>query len=389
MNLLSSVNLITIAFACLFFIPIIAGIIRPFSSGRVERSITSLTDNLAFLISIILSVYFTRLILSDDQNFFLRALYHIFPSLQSIISGKSIWVYIIFILIFLLIIDGILHLITLPIYRHAIVPMSRKISSGVNAMNSFSRRMIGGLWQLPKSIWIVLVFSLLLNLFTGFYGDPALARYADQSIPYRLIEENVVQPLLNTNVVKNIQVILNDSFTAAQNEPPGQTGKIQLIKYFNGVTLDQAVKSDAEIDTTAQNVVGSEKDDKEKAYLLYKWISKNIKYDDVKAVTIAKNPSGVSSGAIVAFHARTGVCFDYATLYVAMCRAVGLKVRFITGLGYSGTEWGDHAWNQVYDSNEDIWVDVDTTFGSSGMNYFDRLNFNLDHAKAQMQEEWQ
>ena len=346
-------------------------------------------DNIALLISIILSVYFTRLILSDNQNFMITTLYKIFPSLQSIISGKSIWVYIIFILIFLLIIDGILHLITHPIYRYGIVPMSRKISSGVNSMNSFSKRIIGGLWQLPKSIWIVLVFSVLLNLFTGFYGDPAFARYTDQSAPYLFIQKNAVKPLLNTNLVKNIQVILGDSFQPTQNEPSGQAGKLQLIKYFNGVTLEQAVQSNSDIDATAQKVVGIEKNEKVKAYLLYQWICENIKYDDAKAVTISKDPSRVSSGAMVAFRTKTGVCFDYATLYAAMCRAVGVKVRFLTGLGYSGTEWGDHSWNQVYDPIENNWINVDTTFGSSGLNYFDRLNFDWDHANAQIQGEWE
>ncbi len=385
---LISVNLITVIIVCLFFIPITAGMIRPFSTGRVERSLTSLMNNLALLFSIILSVYFTRLILSDNQNTILTTLYKILPSLQSFISGKSIWVYIIFILFFLLIIDGILHLITFPIYRYGIVPMSRRIASGVNSMNGFSRRLVGGLWQLPKSIWIVLVFCILLNLFSGFYGNPAFTQYAGESSPYRLVQNNVVKPLMNTSLVKNIQIVLNDSFKAPQNEPTGQPGKTQLIKYFNGITLDEAVKSDAEIDAAAQKIVGSEQNEKEKAYLLYQWISKNIKYDDAKAVTISQDPSRAASGAIVAFNTRAGVCFDFSTLYVAMCRAAGLNVRFITGLGYGGTEWGDHAWNQVYDPKENAWINVDTTFGSSGMNYFDKPNFDWDHANAQIQEEW-
>jgi transglutaminase-like putative cysteine protease len=71
-----------------------------------------------------------------------------------------------------------------------------------------------------------------------------------------------------------------------------------------------------------------------------------------------------------------------------MCRAVDVRVRFITGLGFTGSAWGDHAWNQIYDPKYDGWVNVDTTFGSSGINYFGRTGFELDHKNAVVQGEW-
>ena len=85
---------------------------------------------------------------------------------------------------------------------------------------------------------------------------------------------------------------------------------------------------------------------------------------------------------------RKGVCFDYSCLYVSMCRAVGLKVRLVTGLGYSGSAWGDHAWNQVYSSGEKRWINVDTTFGSTGGDFFDQTDFFLTHKDAEVQGEW-
>jgi transglutaminase-like putative cysteine protease len=95
----------------------------------------------------------------------------------------------------------------------------------------------------------------------------------------------------------------------------------------------------------------------------------------------------MNSGAVEAFNTRTGVCFDYASLYTAMCRAVGLKVRLLTGLGYDGLSWGDHAWNQVYIPEEDRWVNVDATFGTI-TNYFDKPDFHADHRDATVQGEW-
>jgi transglutaminase-like putative cysteine protease len=261
------------------------------------------------------------------------------------------------------------------------------MASAISSMSSIARRIIGGLWKLPKSPWLVLVFSILLSLFSGYFNSSAITEYANSSAAYQIVNNNVVQPLLNNSTVKNIQVILNNSFKAAEDEFSDITGKY-LIRYFNGVTLEEAVQSTSEIDAKAKEIVGSDTNDRQKAYLIYLWIAENLTYDNEKAEIIAVDSSKVASGAIVAYSTRTGVCFDYSCLYVAMCRAVDLKVRFLTGLGYTGAEWGDHAWNQVYDSQEDVWLNVDTTFGSSGVNYFDKSFFYADHKDGTVHGEW-
>ena len=116
-------------------------------------------------------------------------------------------------------------------------------------------------------------------------------------------------------------------------------------------------------------------------------MSRNIKYEYDKAVKISRDPSGVSSGSIVAFETRKGICFDYACLYVSMCKAVGLKVRLVTGLAYNGVIWGYHAWNQVYSAEEKRWINVDPTFGAYAA-YFDKTDFDEDHRYSQIQGEW-
>lgn len=71
-----------------------------------------------------------------------------------------------------------------------------------------------------------------------------------------------------------------------------------------------------------------------------------------------------------------------------MCRAAGLKARLVTGLGYSGVSWGNHAWNQVYDPAENRWINVDATFGSSGYDFFDTKDLSDVHKYGDIQEEW-
>ena len=388
MSLLSNINWITVLIAGVFIIPILSGIFSPFSSDRIRNSLSSLINSLRFILSTILSIYLTGVMLSHNQNIFLTGLCKIIPSIQKYVSEKNIWVYIVFLLVFIFAVNGILRFLTIPIYRHVIVPVSNKLSSAVSAMNGVLKRIIGGIWQIPKSVCLVLVLSILLSLYPSFNINASLSEYINQSSIYQLVNQSVISPLLSSGIAKQIPVILNDSFRQAAKSLPEEARKTLVIEYFNGITLDQAIISNTEIDTAAKKIVGTKSSDKDKAYLIYQWISKNIKYDDNKAIAVASDSTQVSSGAIVVFKTRSGVCFDYACLFVAMCRAVGVKVRFITGLGYGGSVWGDHAWNQVYDTAGNRWINVDSTFGSSGINYFDKANFDSDHADAVIQGEW-
>lgn len=265
------------------------------------------------------------------------------------------------------------------------------------------RRIIGGLWELPRSILFVLLLALGLNFVSYFNYSPALSKTLTDSTLYRFVYDNALSPVLNSSFARKIPVLVNDSFKKAVGQLiPGSGGsgsdtpqqssdansKIRIIEYFNGVTLEDAIKSNSDIDAKALSITSSSNDDKRKAYLIYLWITKNIKYDFNKASRIAVNPSGISSGSIIAFTERKGVCFDYSCLFISMCRAAGMKSRLITGLGYSGNAWGDHAWNQVYYPAEKRWINVDATFGSSGMNYFDKNDFESDHKYSEMQGEW-
>ncbi|MDD4168867.1 MAG: transglutaminase-like domain-containing protein [Desulfotomaculaceae bacterium] len=336
-----------------------------------------------FIFGIVLAVYLARLIFSDRGAGFLAGLYELIPPARDLLSGQDIWAFVVSILILLLVINSVLQLLTSPLYKYAIVPLSNRLSSAVNSMNRVVKRVIGGLWQLPRAVCQVLVFSLLLYFFTGVNNNVFLDQHINNSAAYQLINKNVLHPLLNTGIAKQIPVLLSDSFKKIAER------KIRVIEYFNGTTLDEAVKSSPEIDAAARKIVGTENNNKKKAYLLYEWIGKNIKYDHNKAKALTANQySGVASGAIVAYNSKKGVCFDYSCLYVSMCRAVGLNVRFVTGLGFSGAAWGDHAWNQVYYPEEKRWINVDTTFAGSGYNYFDNPDFSADHMYDDVQGEW-
>lgn len=384
MNSFNNINIITVIMIGLFFVPILVRIISPLQNLQLKRFIDSLINSITILASIILSVYLTSIIRSDTGNKFLTAIYKMMPPLQDLATSNNIWIDATFVLLLTALLSGLLDLLILPLYRYVLGPLIDKVESSFRKRSGFVRRMVLGVCRIPKSIIYVIVFSLLMNFCTSYNGDWAIDKQINGSATYQFVNTNVLRPLLGSSIVKKIPVLVNNSFKDAS----ASLRNIHLTYYFNGMTLDDAVKSDSQIDSAAKKIVGKETSSKEKAYLIYRWVSKNISYDENKAAAVATNPSRVSSGAIVAFHTRTGICFDYSCLYVAMCRAVGVKVRFLTGLGYSGVEWGDHAWNQIYYPAENRWINVDTTFGNSGRNYFDNSDFQADHQDGIVQGQW-
>jgi len=67
---------------------------------------------------------------------------------------------------------------------------------------------------------------------------------------------------------------------------------------------------------------------------------------------------------------KKGVCSEYTTLLIALCRAVGIPARYVSGEAYSNLEalkgFGEHAWAEVYFPGYG-WVPFDSTYAEYGM----------------------
>lgn len=399
MNLFDHINFITILIVCIFLMPVITGLLNPVSKDGMRHSLVFILRSLNFVVGILLSGWLVGVVFSDEPNGFLRFLNEHFPSAANFFSQyqHDIVAYVIAMFVFMSIIFFLLELLAIPVSRYGLAPLAERISSVPAASNSKVKRIFSGLWQLPKSVCMVLIFTLLLNFYTSYINNPSAGDYINSSKAYQAVQKSMLKPLLSADFVERIPVLVGEAFrkaaedfTPANSDNTGDPNywKLPAIKYFNGMTIDEAVKSNSEIDDMAKVIVGEEKDDVKKARLLYEWISKKIRYDKVKAAIVLENPSRVNSGSIITFEERTGVCFDYSCLYVSMSRAVGLKVRLVSGLGYSGETWGEHVWNQVYDPKADRWINVDATFGNSGYDYFDNPDFSDNHKYDVIQAEW-
>ncbi len=88
---------------------------------------------------------------------------------------------------------------------------------------------------------------------------------------------------------------------------------------------------------------------------IQEWVQNRIVY--------TPNASDSSTSAIDTLIEQVGVCRDYAHLMIALCRAVNLPARFVTGTDYgAASAWGApnfHAYVEVYLANR--WYMFDPT----------------------------
>ncbi|MDF2876998.1 MAG: transglutaminase-like enzyme predicted cysteine protease [Clostridia bacterium] len=99
------------------------------------------------------------------------------------------------------------------------------------------------------------------------------------------------------------------------------------------------------------------KDLLEKAKVLYSYMVGSYTYDYNKLATL---PSTYLPVIDRTYLQKTGICYDFSSLYAAMLRSQGIPAKLIKG--YTPNAEGYHAWNEVYDSGQKEWVVIDTTY---------------------------
>lgn len=143
---------------------------------------------------------------------------------------------------------------------------------------------------------------------------------------------------------ETIQVSLADEF-----EPflyPNQ--------YVNFTAGSAAVQKGAELAADAPDAISVVNN-------IYNFVVTNVTYDVGKAATVQ---SGYLPDVDQVLAQKTGICFDYAALMVAMLRSQDIPSKLV--VGYTGSAY--HAWVNVY---------IDGVGWLDGYIYFDGTNWNL------------
>lgn len=393
------INPITLMIGIIFLYPIIKGFLFKFSSNDLKLDIDDVSRSISFIISLIIGIYFgKKIFIQHDQGIY-EKIYNLIPqNLAQHIENNNFIAYAVLLPILIFICYRVIKLLFNLINCITFYPVLDNIDKFLRPRGNMFKRVAGMIFQLPKAVCYVLLVVFVLNIMSILNINPKLNAYLGNSKPYKSICKEIVIPVTNSTIAKRLPNVINNSFkivirngNSDQAESIGRLDRVKneanTIVYYNGVTLDEGVKSNSEIDRFARALASEGSNTNERAEMLYNWIGTNVSYDHEKADRVMNNDFNVKSGAIPTFYSRKGICFDYSCLYVAMARANDMKVRLITGEGFNGISWVSHAWNQVYIPEESRWINVDTTFYKGG-NYFNSRRFQLDHKDAQIAGEW-
>ncbi|MCJ7690585.1 MAG: transglutaminase-like domain-containing protein, partial [Clostridiaceae bacterium] len=336
---------LTLVLLLLFIFPIIQGFIFNFSSQDLKESIQGVFGSVAFLTSLFLGIYYIKKIFIQHNEGMYQKIYESIP-LQAIefINSKPLVIYVLFMPIVVLLIYSIISYVVNFISRITFYPLLDTIENKLKYKSVFSKRIIGAMFQVPRAICYVIVITFILNFLSFLKITDTYNKYLEESQLYNYISKQVVIPLTNSKIAKQLPNIVNNSFKIVVKEVDETDNNLQnslpnnpkVITYYNGVTLEQGIKSNAEIDKFGVDLASGESGTREKAKHIYKWVGSEIVYDDEKATRVLNNDLKVDSGAIPTFNSRNGICFDYACLFVAMSKANNIKVRIITGQGFNG-----------------------------------------------------
>lgn len=140
----------------------------------------------------------------------------------------------------------------------------------------------------------------------------------------------------------------------------GMEGDLAETQYFQ--TKDAGIRS------TAEQIVGKEKNSLKAAGLIRDWVYQNMR---------TSGAMGVVRSSTEILRSKTGVCRDYATLYTTLARAAGIPTRFVAGMVYWKDAFYYHAWAESFVGE---WVPMDPTFGGE---FVDATHIKLDEGDSQ------
>jgi len=122
-----------------------------------------------------------------------------------------------------------------------------------------------------------------------------------------------------------------------------------------------------EIAALAKEVVGDEKNAYLAATRLRTWVHENVQ---------SRGNIGIVRSSVDVLRGKTGVCRDYAILYAALARSVGIPTKLVAGLVFWKGGFYYHAWAESFVGE---WVPIDATLPTD---FVDATHIKLAEGEA-------
>ncbi|PIU10221.1 hypothetical protein COT30_00405 [Candidatus Micrarchaeota archaeon CG08_land_8_20_14_0_20_49_17] len=116
----------------------------------------------------------------------------------------------------------------------------------------------------------------------------------------------------------------------------------------------ELVESGSLFQGIAGKVANNSNSDFERVAKLMIWVHNRTRYD--------LSVGGQEKSAVWVYNNRKGVCVEFANLFMALTRSIGIPTRYVTGITYSDLmgNWQGHAWAETYIGGK--WAAADPTW---------------------------
>jgi len=156
----------------------------------------------------------------------------------------------------------------------------------------------------------------------------------------------------------------------AKNEFVRVTNKIFFpirdldYEYARYLEPQEIIDINNDIRQAASEIVLGEDDLYTAVFKIAEWVENNVEYN------LSTTTAEATQKASWVMDNRKGVCDEITSLFISMCRSLGMPARFVTGISYSNINlqndgWGPHGWAEVYFPGVG-WVPFDVTYKELG-----------------------
>ena len=233
---------VTLILLLLFIYPIIKGFIYKFSSENLKGSIQGAFQSVSFLSALFIGIYYTKKIFIQHNEGMYEKIYKSIP-LKAIefINNKPLVIYVILMPLVVLVIYTTINFIVTLISHITIYPLFDSIENKLRNKSDNFKRVVGAVFQVPKAICYLVVITFMLNTLSLFKVTNTYNKYLEGSQLYNYVSKEVVIPLTNSKLAKQLPNIVNNSFKIVVKEAgvqePNAKNNPKVITYYNGVTL--------------------------------------------------------------------------------------------------------------------------------------------------------
>ncbi len=227
----------------------------------------------------------------------------------------------------------------------------RRMSAGLTEIRRDDTVTLDSLPRRPATFQVTLPSDIdAPRLFTGRTMVVDLKVLVDETVRLPAIAANPFTRVLSTSSGQlRLELTSHDRAGATTTLPIKEEKFGDYLKPTRVMEVDHPT-----VVATAQRIVGATRDARTAATKIA---------DAVFHMLVKRSPELGEPSAVQILRDRVGDCSEHALLFTTLCRAAGIPARRCSGWVCIGSDWGAHAWTEIWVGE---WIGADPTTNEIG-----------------------